>query len=113
MGEMVKCPHCNGPGELQLVHIHPGGWRRQRCRTCDGTNQIDAELARRMEMGRLLRQRRIDRTLSLREEAKRIGASPVVLSHVEVGHLTSPEHYALWNRLTGEKLTPEVGESSG
>jgi hypothetical protein len=107
----MKCPHCSNPGELQLVHVRcappaVSGWRHQPCRTCDGTNQINDEYGRRLTVGQTLRQSRVARIESLRENAKKLGVSPVTLSCVEFGYLATPDEFRLWNRLTGENLDP-------
>jgi hypothetical protein len=55
------------------------------CSTCAGTGEITAERAEAYRQGRELRNRRIAADRSLREEAKRLGVSPVALSRMERG----------------------------
>ena len=100
----MKCPNCQKPGQNFVMVCRPGGVQERLCWVCNGTNEIDDERGRRMAIGRRLRDKRVRRQRSLREVAPELGVLPSVLSHIEQGHLETPEHYELWNRLTGEKL---------
>ena len=83
--EPVLCPHCIGAGRSGFIACGPQGAHSgvQFCRTCEGTGHVSAELAERIAEGRRWRQDRIDRRLSQREEAERLGISPVELSKLE------------------------------
>lgn len=97
----VKCPDCNEPGELHLVHTLPGGFSQRKCMRCGGTNQITEVEAEAIRQGAILRQARVKRCLSIREMAVAIGVQPSVLSRVEVGVLGEEED-ALRERLIAE-----------
>ena len=103
----VKCPHCSFPGEQMIMFVNPGGMRRAQCFTCKGTNQVDAEYGRRIEVGQRLREERVSEGITLRKAAEDLGCSPITLSHVESGHLVTSQDICLWSQLTGESLTFE------
>lgn len=80
----MKCPECEGKGfhvalacpGARIVHLP--------CRVCDN-GEITQDDLDRIKAGRDKREDRIRRDMSLREEAKRIGISPVELSVIERG----------------------------
>jgi len=82
---VATCPDCAGEKVIRAVACP--GFRPivLTCEACKGTGSVDdAFLARRAD-GERLRMERIARGLSLREEAKRLGISPVLLSDRERG----------------------------
>lgn len=88
----MTCPTCNGKGDSWALvsGIREDGRRfcEQRtlpCYTCNGTGAITPEHAARIAEGERMRKDRIARCMSLREEAARLGISPVTLSHREQG----------------------------
>ena len=84
---MITCPTCNG-AKRNAALLCGGGRCTQAvldCRTCGGTGEVTEEHAARIAEGERLRHDRIARRVSLREEAKRLGISPVELSHREQG----------------------------
>ncbi len=80
----MKCPSCDGKG-YNVGYACPG-FRLVRldCQVCDGGN-LAAEGDQRLKKGQAMRDDRIARDMSLREEAKRLGISPVELSRIEHG----------------------------
>jgi hypothetical protein len=98
---MPKCPDCNEPGELHLVHTYPGGFSQRKCSRCGGTNQITEAEAEAIRQGAILRQARVKRCLSTREAAGLIGVPALLLSRVETGVLGGEED-ALRERLIRE-----------
>lgn len=55
------------------------------CLTCDGTGTVTAERAMRMNAGEQMRRDRVQRGVSRNEEARRLGITPIELSHREQG----------------------------
>lgn len=87
----LTCPRCAGRGEHEerVYGIREGQyqcwWHETLCRQCDGLGFIDVATAARLERGRLLREDRVARRVSLREEAARRGISARQLSDEEWG----------------------------
>lgn len=85
------CSRCAGEGECRVrVYGTRDGrtfceWRTHLCLDCGGMGTISDEQWVRQERGRLLREDRIGRRVSLREEAARLGLSPRQLSQMEWG----------------------------
>lgn len=85
------CPRCQGVGANEALvcgRRAAGGFcdqRRLKCSTCGGRGRVTRELLLRIQEGERLRRDRVARSISLREEAKRLGISPVELSHREQG----------------------------
>lgn len=73
--------YADGSGELKIV----------ACHTCKGIGEITEEHAERMKVGAQLRRDRLNRRLTLNDEAKRLGITPTALSAVEFGRLTLDE----------------------
>jgi hypothetical protein len=87
---MIKCPVCKGFKEIGcLMHYATGEDKYGviKCTTCAGLGLISYEHAERIRQGKAMREDRINRGLSLREEAKRIGVTPQNLSHLENGRV--------------------------
>lgn len=84
----MKCPDCNGHRE-GMVHLNRGDqpheWRMMPCRTCQGSGSIDEDHANRIGEGERLKAERLARGMGLRQEAARLGISPVELSDRENG----------------------------
>ena len=87
----VPCPGCGGLKEHRGIGCGPSGCKVMSipCSDCKGVGEMaaaDAEaLLAGRERGRMLREDRIRRGLSLREESRRLGISPVQLSDMERG----------------------------
>jgi hypothetical protein len=85
------CSRCAGEGEVRLLVCGTrdgrvfSAWRTHLCLTCGGMGAISDEQWVRQERGRLLREDRIGRRVTLREEASRLGISPQALSKIEWG----------------------------
>jgi hypothetical protein len=90
----MKCPHCQGEGSGVAVFCGRQGGadggsfchtRRLTCSTCEGRCEISEEHAERIAAGRRLREDRVARRMSQREEAERLGITPQELSRREQG----------------------------
>lgn len=91
-----ECPECNGDGRC-FVHLNTSdpakhGFQWIDCPRCGGSKLIsDVEMAAIIK-GRELRNVRVARKMSLREEAKRLGISVVELSRLERGRIGHTEY---------------------
>lgn len=81
------CPRCHG--EKVMHGFGCPGFRPMTfpCPDCGGAGEIPDERAGWIEAGQRMQKARVDRGVSLREEAKRLGVSAVLLSDVEHGRL--------------------------
>ena len=82
------CPYCNGRKTVEsLLHFANRGceWRTLPCDCCRGAGEITGEHAERIVTGRKMRDERLARGASQREEAKRLGITPQELSRREHG----------------------------
>lgn len=86
MTSPALCVNCKGDGIL--VGYGCPGFRRIEtpCKPCGGTGQAPSWQAEAVGRGRDLRAARMARKVTLREEAHRLGLSPVTLSDAELGH---------------------------
>jgi hypothetical protein len=91
MTQHMIYPSCGGKGQ-SLCHIDGvrdgkrfGETRLVPCSTCDGSKEITLEHHERIVIGERRREDRKSRLVTLREEAKRLGISPVELSDIEWG----------------------------
>lgn len=83
----VECPRCEGRKGGQAL-VNRGGdctleW--VDCHTCGGDGEVSEEQARAIEAGEAMRHDRVERRVSLREEATRLGITPRELSDIEFG----------------------------
>lgn len=93
MTPAVTCPNCLGKG-YTFAHVRGirdgktfSEFRDLVCSTCFGDKVITADHQARITKGERRREDRKARGLSLREEAKRLGISPVELSDIENGRV--------------------------
>ena len=87
----MKCPTCEGRPR-QGIGLACGpriGCQpiMTTCRDCGGTGEVSGERAEWMRVGRAMADERQARDLSLREEARRRGMKPSVLSDMEFGRI--------------------------
>lgn len=85
--EMSICPDCEGAGIQELFTLC-GGYRgriRRECPLCKGAGAITPEQLERVRHGDRMREERLGRGLTQRQEAKRLGISVVELSQREAG----------------------------
>lgn len=84
------CPVCLG-NPKSIAHFNmgenkPHEWREVECDACEGTGRVTQQRMDAITDGRKLRDDRIARDMSLREEAQRLGISPAQLSRRERGY---------------------------
>jgi hypothetical protein len=83
------CPACQGSPK-SIAHFNMGDkpheWREIECDACDGTGRVTQQRMDAITEGRRLRADRIERDMSLSEEARRLGISSVQLSRRERGY---------------------------
>lgn len=86
---MIECPDCAGLGESQIFVSGPGlhELRTVKCARCKGDGKITEEMARWIELGQQLRDRRMSPYRNLRDEAEALGTDPVQLSKAEAGRI--------------------------
>lgn len=87
---MLVCPGCSGDRQV-FAHVNTQdpethGFQWIDCSTCKGAGEITEDMRESIDAGRKARQNRIDRGLTLRQEADRLGVSAVVLSRLERGY---------------------------
>lgn len=84
---MITCPHCNG--DRRVFMFWDGSEHRGsgfvNCSTCKGEGFITDEHMTRIVEGKKRRDDRVERGVSLKEEAERLGINPVELSAIERG----------------------------
>jgi hypothetical protein len=110
---MVVCPSCRGAKAGFGVACGPKGCRPGRftCDFCKGEGQVSAEANERWRKGEGLRRARIERGLTLSEEAAILRVDPVVLNDIEHGRCSAAE---LNNRLLEEVLQwPTIARAAG
>lgn len=85
MSDQAICDHCNGNGST--IGFACPGFRPvvMPCRICGQTGKLTEDDLARVAAGKAMREDRIARNLSLREEAKRLGISPEKLWAQERG----------------------------
>ncbi len=84
----IYCPSCNGR-KKQRAHLNYGNgrgeWKDIDCFTCKGIGTVTPEHMALIRDGRKLRQDRISRGVTLRDEAAALGITAVELSRMERG----------------------------
>lgn len=84
--EHITCPDCHGTGKIlvafKMIDLV--------CDRCGGSGKCPAIMLEWMEKGRVLRQERLSRRVSLREESLEKGMDVMILSHAERG-ITNPD----------------------
>jgi hypothetical protein len=107
--ELITCPSCKGRkgGQAMVCGPNVHGMRWMPCSTCKATGQVtEAHLAR-IEYGRLMRQDRIRRHMTMREEAARLGCGIGEWSRIEHGDEPETEEGRRALELRrGEQLRP-------
>jgi ribosome-binding protein aMBF1 (putative translation factor) len=88
---MTTCPDCGGHGSSHAIVCgtrqgqHFCDTRPLNCGFCSGTGEVTEEQAKMKAEGMRLRDDRKARGLSGKQEAVRLGVSPVDWNHVEHG----------------------------
>lgn len=85
------CPECHGDRKVSgVMHVNSGAGRAEwlrfqgvQCVECDGSGEISEARAEEILAGQTRRLDRIERGLSLREEARRLGMTALELSDLE------------------------------
>lgn len=81
----VTCPHCNGKGKDLIFTTRNMSGQMTPCTTCGATGIITVEHMKRITKGKAMRDDRVARMLSQREEAARLGIDPMALNDMERG----------------------------
>lgn len=86
----LACPSCGGKKQVFAFQNTGEDYRQHRqgyidCITCDGSGELTAEHAQRIEEGRKLRKARIARGETLMDASLRLGLTPARLSAIECG----------------------------
>ena|SRR3990167_153396 len=100
---MMECPDCKGKKEsfgigcgdqgcrLKIFGIGCGdqGCRliEMKCFRCKGIGKISQEMMKWIETGKKIRETRLKKDISLREEAKRLNMLPTFYSDIESGRV--------------------------
>ena len=87
---MPTCPHCAGEGGGEAfvnrgpdIRTHSIEW--VECATCRGSGKVSVEKMQAIEIGKKLRDARIERGQSLLDAAREMGLGPAELSAREHG----------------------------
>lgn len=83
MTAVGTCLSCRGTGEITALLCPGGDVRQLTCRDCRGTGRIDDARAAEITEGLRRRADRLERGLSQREEAARLGMDVVAYSRLE------------------------------
>lgn len=98
----VACPSCRGKGETMGFHCDTRcDYRASKCYTCDGFGSVTLEDIQRMEIAETIREDRVARRLTIREEGSRLGVDFAEWSRIEAGRIpeTDAGRHALAIRL--------------
>lgn len=79
----MKCPECHGAKDIQL--ICPPMPRKMPCPRCFGLGAVPDEQKEWIEVGKQMREDRLKRGHTLREESRRRKIDSLVLSNMERG----------------------------
>lgn len=109
---MITCPSCKGKGSGWGFMCGPSGDRVGEipCSRCKRTGEITEEHAQRIEVGNLMHHERIARGVTLREEAKRLGANFGEWSRIEYGSIPETEDGRLAFTKRMQELFPAFKE---
>ena len=110
--EEIQCPGCQGRGTNRVL-ANLGGHCEQRdinCLKCRGKGTITETMLTWAARGEAMRQDRISRKVSLREEAERLSIPPVELSQMEHGATEPVDFQTLTAGLeaTAKEETPQA-----
>jgi len=84
---VVTCPNCKGKGEV-FAFIDGETFRectRVECHSCEGNKEVTPEHYEAMLKGKVMREDRLKRYMTLRAEAERLGITALELSKMERG----------------------------
>jgi hypothetical protein len=88
----MQCPRCNGSKTIVAAHVSYANGSHGYgvpfpCDQCAGSGEVPDEMAEWIQAGSAMREERLQRRVTLREEAKRRGMNPVELSRMEFGKI--------------------------
>ena len=86
---MITCPACDGNKKSVGIGCGPGGCKPMtfKCFTCNGIGEIWEERLKWIETGKKIRERRLERNITQREEARQLGVLPSDYSDIEQGRV--------------------------
>ena len=87
--ETVECVGCFGDGMISAFVRRAGSCNLERiqCSDCKGSGRLDKTRLEWIKAGEAMFRDRVDRDMSLREEAKRRGMTPRELGDMEHGRV--------------------------
>jgi len=87
------CPVCKGKKKSSGIGCGSQGCRPMEmdCFQCKGTGEITQEMIKWIAMGKKIREQRLNRNISSREEAKRLNILPSAYSDIEIGRTRNLE----------------------
>ena len=97
----MTCPICKGKKESFGIGCGSQGCKpmRMRCFQCKGTGEITKEMMKWIETGKEIREARLKRDISSREEAKRLNMLPSAYSDIESGRVENSKWHPVMLRL--------------
>ena len=107
----VVCPSCGGAKAGYRITCGDRGCRLGEitCDFCKGEGQVSSEASERWQRGDALRKARVERGLTLSEQAAILGVAPKALNDVEIGRRRSEELVDV-GALRCEGIVPVAGE---
>ena len=79
------CPKCKGEREIRIAFPHNPDKSTLPCHQCGGVGHIPVEMVQWMINGEILKSKRIDKRIILREASKQTGEDGIKLSEMERG----------------------------
>ena len=92
VGSALTCPSCDGAGTIFALVDGPSyrGPKTLTCHRCAGSGRITQAQMDAIESGRRIRENRLERNVSMGEEARRLGMSVSEYSAIEHGRIYTP-----------------------
>ena len=81
----MKCLKCNGEKEIRIAFPHNPDKCTIPCYQCDATGEVPEEMTQWMEDGEILKSKRIEKRMTLRNAVKNLDGDAVTFSRMEMG----------------------------